>query len=458
MNLVYLMVSQIIGLSLGILKSILLPIYLTVEDFGYWQIYLLYVGYLGMLSLGFNDGLLARYGKLNFDSLPTKKIGESIKVFMFFNLILTSLFLSYLYFYVEDEKKIVFYFVVINIPITILNGIFLFLLQSTNQIKKYSLYSIIDKSVLLFTILIILFFNSKNIYIIIVVDILSKLIQALLMYLNFKVLFSWKLSLTKSIFTEIIDNIKRGFFILLTNLVGMLLFGYGMFLIERFMSLSEYSNYSLSISTTNILLLFINAMAIVTFPYLSRINKDQLNNTILNIYRIVFYVSLIMIVAYFPIEFVIKNYLNEYKKVLSFLPYVFLAVVIQLKYNILLLPIAKLKKVESKLFKINLSLLLLNIVLTTLSVSIFNSISLVAISLFITMLIRNLITEKTILNNINHSNSMIFTEILYYLIFLLAVFNLKFLTASVIYIVFLVILFAYNYHTILDLLRKRSVK
>jgi O-antigen/teichoic acid export membrane protein len=45
----------------GTLQVFVVPRILSVEDFGYWRLYLLYVGYLGVLHLGFADGALLRW-------------------------------------------------------------------------------------------------------------------------------------------------------------------------------------------------------------------------------------------------------------------------------------------------------------------------------------------------------------------------------------------------------------
>lgn len=452
MSIVYLFISQSIGLLLGIAKSLILPIFLTIDDFGYWQIYLLYVGYLGVLSFGFNDGLLARYGKFNFSELPIKKIGSSIKFFMIFILMLSLICFLAVYYLMDNEKKYIFLLIIMNIPISILTGIFLFLLQSTNQIKKYSVFSTVDKILMIMTILILYIFDFKNIYIIIIVDTLSKLIQMVMLSINFKVMLLQKIILTKSIFLEIIENIKRGSFILMTNLIGMLLFGYGMFLIERTKDIEVYSNYSLSISTTNILLLFINAMAIFVFPYLSRINKDEINKNVLKIDYLISLSSIFLPLFYFTIEYVVETFLGNFEMVLFLLPYVFLAVVLQLRYITLLLPISKLKNNEYTVFKINVYILIVNILLTTLAIYYFDSIILVAIVLLISVYFRNLFVYFKVMQLANNNKRILLLESVFYILFLLLIFKTNYIYGFIIYLCFLLIYLIINFKKIKKLI------
>src|SRR5258708_37062470 len=45
----------------NILLVFLVPRLMSVEDFGYWRLFLLYAGYAGFLHLGFTDGALLRW-------------------------------------------------------------------------------------------------------------------------------------------------------------------------------------------------------------------------------------------------------------------------------------------------------------------------------------------------------------------------------------------------------------
>lgn len=48
-------------LVLGFIQLLIIPKYLSVEDFGYWQLFMLYASYVGILHLGFIDGIHVRW-------------------------------------------------------------------------------------------------------------------------------------------------------------------------------------------------------------------------------------------------------------------------------------------------------------------------------------------------------------------------------------------------------------
>ena len=56
-NLAFAIVAQGVGLVSSFLTSLVLPKFLGVEDYAYWQLFLLYSSYSGFALLGLNDGI-----------------------------------------------------------------------------------------------------------------------------------------------------------------------------------------------------------------------------------------------------------------------------------------------------------------------------------------------------------------------------------------------------------------
>lgn len=419
MDIIYLIFSQAIGVVLGILKSIVLPMILSVSDFGYWQIYLLYVGYLGVLAVGFNDGLLLKYGKYDYEDLLNKKLGANIFLFMIFQFLLTILLFIIIYFFIEESKRMLFILISINIPLVGLNGVFLALFQSTNQIKKYSYFSIIDKLLMIITIIVIVTLDYKSVLFIIVVDIIARFVSVTLMFREFKSFF-YKPENIFSVLNikELFGNVKSGFYILISNLIAMLLIGYSLFLVERSMNLINYSIYSLGISTTNILLLFIAAVSVFIFPRLSRVPSYEINKKLINIEKMTLYSSILLINVYFFVHQIILVFLEKYSSLLEFLPFIFLSIIVQIKYNVLLVPYCKIIRKEKMIFKVNSLMLVFNIFFITISVTLLKSLLITSIFIFTTFFLRNIFLEKFIMNSNIHNKAYLF----YYVLFLFSIY------------------------------------
>jgi O-antigen/teichoic acid export membrane protein len=61
-------------LVLGFIQLLIIPRYLSVEDFGYFQLFMLYASYVGILHLGFINGIHVRWAGKELD-----QVGGEIK-------------------------------------------------------------------------------------------------------------------------------------------------------------------------------------------------------------------------------------------------------------------------------------------------------------------------------------------------------------------------------------------
>ena len=49
--------AQAVALGVGLIKSLVLPVAMSVEGFAYWQVYVLYSGFVGVCAFGYTDGV-----------------------------------------------------------------------------------------------------------------------------------------------------------------------------------------------------------------------------------------------------------------------------------------------------------------------------------------------------------------------------------------------------------------
>ncbi|MCO5385779.1 MAG: hypothetical protein NHB14_08450 [Desulfosporosinus sp.] len=68
-NVIFSVLAQGISFALSIFTGFLLPKAMGVTQYGYWQVYLFYIGYIMLFCFGFNDGLYLRYGNLDYGQL-----------------------------------------------------------------------------------------------------------------------------------------------------------------------------------------------------------------------------------------------------------------------------------------------------------------------------------------------------------------------------------------------------
>ena len=138
--------ANMFSLVSSMLMSFILPIVISVENYGYWQLFILYSGYVGLFAFGFNDGVSLNYAGENYNY----KIWGKFKTFMILLSILsilevTILIPTILYLDLRNNLTFILIVSVFNIFPTLFNGLFLYMNQCTLRFKQYSKGCIIDK-------------------------------------------------------------------------------------------------------------------------------------------------------------------------------------------------------------------------------------------------------------------------------------------------------------------------
>lgn len=88
-NLLLSITAQIISLSVSFLLNLIVPKFISEYQYSYWQTYVLYVSYVGMVHFGLLDGLVLRYSKYDYEELDKKRIRSQFQILFFYISILT---------------------------------------------------------------------------------------------------------------------------------------------------------------------------------------------------------------------------------------------------------------------------------------------------------------------------------------------------------------------------------
>ncbi|SDC04317.1 Polysaccharide biosynthesis protein [Paenibacillus sp. UNCCL117] len=411
--------AQATSLVLGIIKILCLPLMLGITNNGYWQIYLLYLSYAGIFALGVNDGIYLRYGKYNYEDLPKKLFRSSIKIFLILQLLIAIIVSLFVLLETDVEKQKAMMWASINIPIVGLSGILLYTLQATNQLKKYSFYNILDKFIVLLSLSVIYFFSIDQYTVIIIADTFSKIIVLLLMGYSCKDVLFGEGSRFKLAYTELVENISVGIKLLFANLTGMLVLGFGRFIVERFESVEAYGSYSVALSTINLLVIFISAIGLVIYPTLNRLDKTMYSKYFVDLNKLINIMAFGVLILYFPLYIFISRMMKEYVLIFDYLPIVFAIVFIQFKMQILINPYYKLLRKEKAMLNANIVGLLFAVFLITPLYYMSKSVLMVAVGTLLAMTIRLYLSELYIAKILKINKSNILLELLGIVIFIL---------------------------------------
>lgn len=454
-NVFYVIGAQCIVLIISIIRSLILPVFFSVESYGYWQIYLFYSAYVGIFALGFNDGIYLRYGDNNYSALPFAKLRTSIRIFSLMSLafsIITAILVVSLC--TDKDLRFAFLFSAMNIFILGLTGIFTYILQITNQLKKYSFFSIADKILVIITVLLMFVINSNNYKIIIVIDFLAKAIILSLMIFQCKELWIGENSNMKIALKEFKSNISVGIKLLIANLMGMLIIGIGRFIIQIFGNIQDFASYSFGITITGLVLTAITAFSLVLYPTIKRLDINNYHTYFKNINSFIVAFNFIVLLLYFPAYFGVNAFYTKYSDLLPYLNLLFIITILQGKMSILNNTFYKVLRKEKEMLSANISSVVLFIVISPILFYLTKSIWSIAFSTFITMMYRCYVSEKYLKNFIRIKlDHRYFVEIFFIILFLTTTTFFNIFIAFFIYLFFLMFWILINRSELADLVK-----
>lgn len=441
-NFKYVMSAQVIVLLLGFIKAIVIPLFLSVENFGYWQIYLFYASYVGMFSLGFNDGIYLRYGSYQYDQLPHKKLRTAIRIHIITLMFFTIGMILYSFKLSDVNQLFVFFLISGNILVMGLNGIFVYVLQITNKMKEYSFFSILPKVILMFGAIFLTIFRLDNFKYIILLDFISKIISVIGMIIVCKELWLGGNSSIPEALTEYKSNIFVGIQLMIAQLMGMFVTGIGRFIVEILGDIKDFAYYSFGVTLTNLVLVLITSVSLILYPTLKRLDKNNYPKYYNKINLILQRFNLIVPLAYFVSVFFIIYFIPKYAPVLKYLNLLFGVIILQAKMQLLNNTFYKALRKETAMMKANLSSVLFFSILSYILFSITKAIWTIALCTFVIMLWRCYFSE-IYLRNIMNINDIkeILKEVTMILIFISITSILSSFNAFLIYVVFIILAF-----------------
>jgi len=390
----FVLVSQILVLVLGVLKSLLVPVILGVNDFAYWQIYVFYIAYVGLFTLGFNDGIYLRYGGADYSLLHGAHIRSSIRLYFVYLVVMAGLMSLVSSAESDPNKRTVLYLACLNIVLMGLMAIFSFVLQATGRLRQFGIVNAIDKILFIVFLLGLVMVGTKSFTWFVLAELLAKMFALGFMCLSCRELIKGEGSDWRSAATEVRDNIACGIKLMFANLSGMLVLGIGRLVIEYWATLEDYAYYAFGVSMTNLALIALTSISVVIYPALKRLPPERYLHYYDDTNTKLFKFNLIMLAAYFPVVWFITYAIPKYAQVIPFLNLLFVVTTLQGKMQLLINNYYKALRYEGKMLRANIESLAVATVLSVILYFLNRSTWAIAAAAVLTMLYRVYMSER----------------------------------------------------------------
>lgn len=393
-NFSYSLYSNVLSFLITTLVILLVPKFVGVKEYGFWQLYLFYTSYIGFMHLGWADGIYLRYGGKEYQKLNKDIFSSQFWLLCAFELIVTLIIYCIVNFLIIDvDKNFILRLTALNCIVVLPKTMLSFILQATNRIKEYSYIIVVEKVTYLILISVTFLVGIKNYRILVLLDVVGKGISLLFSIYYCRDIVFRKVASFSIAIKEAWENIEVGAKLMIANVASMLIIGIVKLAIETTWDIETFGKVSLSMTISNMLMVFISAIGVILFPILRRVKKEKMADIYIIMRTILMIVLFGMLALYYPIKIIISSWLPEYAESLSYIALMFPICIYESKVSMLINTYMKTLRKEKEMLYINIISVIIASILTFITVRIIKNLELTVVSIVIIFAIRCIITE-----------------------------------------------------------------
>lgn len=380
------LLANLTSLGVSSLTLFLIPRWLSVSQYNYFQLYLFYAAYLPYLHFGLADGIYLRYGGYSFAQLDHRRLAGQ---FWFLGGLCLTLSLGL----VILTHNLLFQYLALALLLTVPKIWISYLLQTTGKIDAYTRLTLTEKLSYAFSVLLFGLGGGLNVTRLIGLDLISRLAGLLYAgYLARTILFSRPPSWSV-LRIELKENWLDGSKLMLATISGALMIGLVRWGIEKEWDLYTFGQVSLALSMANLLTVLIQAMSMVLFPVLKRLSPEKLAAWYPLLRNALMFALVFLLVIYYPLEQFIAFWLPQYQDSLVYLALLFPLCLFESKMSLLINTYLKALRQEKVILRANLYSLAFSFLLGLYAMLIVHHLTLAVLNIVIVYAFRCLYCE-----------------------------------------------------------------
>ncbi len=393
-NLSFAFAAQAISLLLSALTTLLLPRFLGVEAYGYWQLFLFYASYVGFFHFGLNDGVYLKFGGTPYRDMDKRSIGAQFRFGMAFQSII-ALGAALVCLKLTPDGARRFVWIATAVYMLLFNAtLYLgYVFQAANETRLYSISVIIDKCFFMAAIAALLLSGARDFQTYVVLYLAAKAVSlGYCLVRGREIVFAPRMRAADAA-AESLASIRIGANLMLANIASMLILGIGRFFIDRAWGIEAFARFSLSLQLTSFFLQFISQVSIVLFPALRRLETDRQKEFFGLAGDALGLILPAVLLLYAPARVVLGLWLPRYQESLAGMALLLPICLFDGKMQMLYSTFFKVLRRERALLAVNLASMLLSALLAVIGVHILKNLHFVILSMVASVAFRSLVSE-----------------------------------------------------------------
>lgn len=383
-NIAYVFSANVLSLAVSAFSVLIIPKFMSLDDYGIWQLFLFYFSYVGLFAFGLEDGIYLRYAGYRFEDLDTRRMAGQYYLDLGIQLaIVIAAWMIAAIFLREDAsaKVLALLCAVLLSPLAHLYGLSNLILQMTDRIREYAKLVLLDGVVFFLcacVLLVVGFCEFRYFY-------FAKCFSATCMALGAvwycRRLLRPRFDSACRIFQEAVENISVGIKLMFANIANLLIIGNIRYGISLGWDVATFGKVSLTLSLSNFLLVFINSVSVVFFPIIKRMDEGRRADMYREIRDVLTFLLFGALLGYYPLKCMLVWWLPKYADSLIYMSILFPVCVFESKVCLLINTYLKSMRQEALMLKINIGSVLVSLAITCLAVGIFRDLNLTVFSI-----------------------------------------------------------------------------
>lgn len=308
-NVLYLLAQIAVGL--------LLPLAMSVDDFGYYKVYTLYLTYCGLLHFGLVDGMLLKFGGQGYNSLDKKRFRSYFRCFSVLELLSGVFIVLISLAFLKDEMRYIIIGVSLSMILSNLTLFFQYLSQATSRFKEFALLKGANASLILVCVLVFLavkhFSGTDTDFMTLIASLIVISTVILACYLMVYRDIIWGKALPfRVIKNDIAEMIKMGIVMTLAYEASRLVLLIDRQFVSVLFSVEVYARYAFAYNILSCFTALIVGISTVLFPKFKQLSEEELIGKFSGYMMGITCLVGFSLLAYFPICIIIRHLLPEY--------------------------------------------------------------------------------------------------------------------------------------------------
>lgn len=387
-------IAQGISLLSSMMMSLVVPKALGVEEYAYWQLFTLYVGYVGMLLFGIHDGIFLRLGGISVDRIDWSRIKAQFTILLVSQVVLlaAAVFVALSCFGLQT-RTLVFLLVAADGLIVNPSSFLFYVLRAANLPNIFSSASMLSGGVWALVLVVLTIVSPDSFLIYAFGYLICQTLSAGFCYFQISKVFRCKIGSLLDGLRDCRCDCSAGLKVTLAYYAGTLVVGSCRMLVDYKWGIEAFGLFSFSVSLINFLLSFMAQVSMVIFPVVRRMEAGSQGKAYLMLRNSLVTVLPLIYVLYFPGSALLGWWLPQYAASLRYLAILLPVCIFDCKMQLLVNTYLKSMRKENALMWVNIASLGGSIVLMLATAFCTSSITMTAAAMVVAIATRSAIAE-----------------------------------------------------------------